>query len=466
MTYTGDSLIVSQGQATAAMIDACMAEYGRRLAASFAPDGQYQPPPAGLGAAFLAWCDAWEPTVNVDLAVGQCIHETAGWQSVWARQFNNPAGLGVTGQPGRGERFTTPDEGIECHIAHLLTYAVGDGPWKTSDRRYASTPVAWRGACPRIADLNGRWATPGTIYGQTIASVANALLETGDDVPGFEMPSDINGVPVRKAFIPAGNSNRPGTPATAEGRQWITVHETANLNSGANAEMHRRYTHAGGGASPGNEGVSFTFVVDDTEIVWLLPLEEKSWQASDGANGPGNSSASIETCVNADGNWTRTKEHLAQLVAFLATHAPGRSLERIAQHNKWARDHKNCPTRLRANNGAEWNALMNRVRDIAAGGTPERDAFLLDGNPHGSFGFRLGFKDWAVTVGTARNPADITAGALSITGWPLANEYACEGGAAQEAERVNLIYHAGNDPPWDIVVALKDAPLPPPKGDG
>jgi hypothetical protein len=189
MAYDGDSLIVSQGQATAAQIDAFMAARGKALAPQFAPDKKYQAPPSGLGADFIKRCQAWEHTVNHDLAVAQCVKETASWQAHWARNHNNPAGLGVTGVPGAGEKFDDFYAGVACHIAHLLTYAEGEGDWIASDRRYPYTPVRWRGTCPKIKDLNGKWAVPGPTYGQDIARIANDLLETEvpmqAEIPGF-----------------------------------------------------------------------------------------------------------------------------------------------------------------------------------------------------------------------------------------------------------------------------------------
>lgn len=274
----------------------------------------------------------------------------------------------------------------------------------------------------------------------------------------FEMPGSINGIPVRKSFIPATNSNRPGLPVTFEGARWITVHETGNPNRGANAEMHRRFVHNGGGAGPGNDGVSFTFVVDDAEIIWLVPLEERTWQASDGADGTGNSSTSIETCINADGDFAQACENVAQLIAWLAVNHPKKSIGRIAQHNTWARDKKNCPERMRANNGAGWNALLARVREIAAGG----DALYLtyaDGRcPHPIV---LGFRAWCEALGRVRSPGDMNAGILAVTGYPLEAEWRGKDGRTyQRFERLTLQWNPENQPPFDVVPLLCGTALP------
>jgi hypothetical protein len=175
-------------------------------------------------------------------------------------------------------------------------------------------------------------------------------------------------LPIRQAFIPAGNPNRPGAKLTAA-PLWITVHETGNANVGANAEMHRRFTHQGGGPNT----VSFHFVVDDREAVQLLPLDEIGWHASDGCNDRATDlgcfqSVAIETCVNGDGDWNRTFANLAELIAaiiggdariwFAGRHRTF-SPSRIAQHNKWAFDQKDCPQRIRAR--GLWDDLLAAV---------------------------------------------------------------------------------------------------------
>jgi hypothetical protein len=144
-------------------------------------------------------------------------------------------------------------------------------------------------------------------------------------------------VPIREATNWQG-PNRPGIPMTPLA---ICIHETANASVGANAEMHRRFVQSGGGAA----GVSFHWVVDDTEAIHLLTDTEVGWHAGDGANGPGNRSAiAIETCINADGDWARTRRNLTILVATLM-HRHGIPLAAIRQHNFYSG--KDCPRVMR-----------------------------------------------------------------------------------------------------------------------
>jgi hypothetical protein len=178
----------------------------------------------------------------------------------------------------------------------------------------------------------------------------------------------------RVSIIPPGLGNRPGSKLATNVQPYITVHETSNYNAGANAEMHRVFTHQGGGPSR----VSFHFVVDDHEAIQLLPLDEVSWHAGDGCDEyPDNvghddigcfASLAIETCVDAGSDWNKTKANLAELIAMIASGddrmawGDGRyksrmSIESIAQHNNWSG--KNCPLRIRGE--GSWGNLMDMV---------------------------------------------------------------------------------------------------------
>lgn len=184
----------------------------------------------------------------------------------------------------------------------------------------------------------------------------------------------------RISLIPATNVNRPGTGLDAAVGNYITVHETANTDPGADAAMHENFTHGGGGP----ETVSFHFVVDDHEAVQLLPLDEIGWHAGDGCDdypdGVGAddigcfASVAIETCVNSDGNWNQTLANLEELCAMIVKGdnridwGDGRiknkmSQDRIAQHNAWSG--KDCPHQIRAQ--GIWQAVLNGVaRDVGA----------------------------------------------------------------------------------------------------
>jgi hypothetical protein len=197
----------------------------------------------------------------------------------------------------------------------------------------------------------------------------------------------------RVSLIPQGNRNRPATKMATNVDPYITVHETSNYGAGNGAEMHRQFTHGGGGS----DSVSFHFVVDDGEAIQLLPLDEIGWHAGDGCDEyPDNvghddigcfASCGIETCVNSDGNWNITKHNLAELIAMIAAHderiawGDGRtkgsfSIDRIAQHNAWSG--KNCPLKMRGE--GSWQNLMLAVDKAYAdmvGVTPVQPEFAI-----------------------------------------------------------------------------------------
>lgn len=265
------------------------------------------------------------------------------------------------------------DQGVLAVVQHHATYIYGlEMYWPLPvqndilvDPRYGAVIQADKdGTIVKLGDYRGNWAVPGTKYPEMIAVIANTLGVQETEVP---MPNNkiILPYPLRVSHIPWNNPNRSRQKALASGIGYITVHETANTKVGADAEMHRQFTHNGGGA----ENVSFTYVIDDHEAIELVPRGEKSWQAGDGTNGPGNSSTSIEACVNQDGNWDKTRENLAYLIAWLIQNDSNLSFSRIVQHNQWSG--KNCPTRLRANGQAQWKELISRVGTLLSNPTPQ-----------------------------------------------------------------------------------------------
>lgn len=153
-------------------------------------------------------------------------------------------------------------------------------------------------------------------------------------------------------YIPQSRRNRPGYKLITE---YITIHDTANSNKGANAQTHAKYLK---GDSAANIPVSWHFSVDDKEVVQHLPLDEIAWHAGDGGNGPGNNkSIGIEICENSDGNRTNAEEKAAILTAMLLNQY-GLTIDKVVQHNHWSG--KNCPHILRARPGG-WEQFVQNV---------------------------------------------------------------------------------------------------------
>jgi Mannosyl-glycoprotein endo-beta-N-acetylglucosaminidase len=134
-------------------------------------------------------------------AIAQMCHETGHLTSFWSlRPQRNPAGIGVTGvwqneQPAnidgwayntqrnrweRGLSFASwAGEAIPAHLGRLLAYALTDqqaNPGQYNLIQYALSfrgiTNTNRGVATTWVGLNGRWAVPGTTYGQTILALA------------------------------------------------------------------------------------------------------------------------------------------------------------------------------------------------------------------------------------------------------------------------------------------------------
>ena len=81
-------------------------------------------------------------------------------------------------------RKPTPTQGVRAHLQHLRNYAdaastpdnlgapfeprIGYGPSQFSSFTY-------KGQAPTWVQLNGKWAVPGTTYGQTILQICNSM---------------------------------------------------------------------------------------------------------------------------------------------------------------------------------------------------------------------------------------------------------------------------------------------------
>lgn len=160
-------------------------------------------------------------------------------------------------------------------------------------------------------------------------------------------------VTIIEDFIPRGRHNRPGYRLTP---LYITIHDTANPNAGADAKAHARYLKGDIAASI---PASWHFTVDDSLIAQHLPLDENGWHAGDGKNGAGNrKSIGIEICENRDGIRTEAEKNAAWLTAKLLRDL-SLDLEQVKQHHYWSG--KNCPRVLRGRAGG-WNSFLEAVR--------------------------------------------------------------------------------------------------------
>lgn len=130
--------------------------------------------------------------VKGDIAFCQMAHET-GWLKFGGQvseSQNNFAGIGATNGGAKGAVFASIEDGVTAHIQHLYAYATPlDLP--TSERLIDPRfNLVKRGIAPNWTDLNGRWAVPGTTYGQSILKIYDAITDIKTDYPKWRAFGD------------------------------------------------------------------------------------------------------------------------------------------------------------------------------------------------------------------------------------------------------------------------------------
>ena len=116
------------------------------------------------------------------LVVAQMILETGNLTSFWSqRPRRNPAGIGVTGQPGEGVSFPSWQKAVRAHVGRLLAYALRVGQENDAQRRLIEEALTWRplparfrGVAPTLEKLSGRWAADRE-YADKIARIGNEI---------------------------------------------------------------------------------------------------------------------------------------------------------------------------------------------------------------------------------------------------------------------------------------------------
>ncbi|UAL48668.1 N-acetylmuramoyl-L-alanine amidase [Sutcliffiella horikoshii] len=130
-----------------------------------------------LGEYYIELGEAYN--IRGDVAFAQAIHETNYFRftGIVKPHQNNYAGIGATGGEVRGASFATPEEGVLAQIQHLYAYANRKPLPTTYPKVDPRFDLVTRGIAPGWIDLNGRWAVPGTQYGQLILKIYEKMLE-------------------------------------------------------------------------------------------------------------------------------------------------------------------------------------------------------------------------------------------------------------------------------------------------
>ena len=116
--------------------------------------------------------------IRGDIAFAQAMHETdyLRFTGTVRPEQNNFCGLGTTGPDNPGASFDTPREGVLAHLQHLFAYASTKplpDKYPLVDPRF---DLVKRGAATTWVGLNGKWAVPGTHYGQSILGLYEKMI--------------------------------------------------------------------------------------------------------------------------------------------------------------------------------------------------------------------------------------------------------------------------------------------------
>lgn len=150
-------------------------------------------------------------------------------------------------------------------------------------------------------------------------------------------------------------SSRTVTSKGTNTRRYITIHETGNTKSGANAQAHANLQTNGN-----SRAASWHWQVDDRQAIQSFPHSVICWHAGGGGN---SQSIGIEICVNSDGDFTKAVRNAAELVRKIMKDE-GIPLSNVVQHNKWSG--KNCPENIRKGaKGITWARFKSLVQNAS-----------------------------------------------------------------------------------------------------
>ncbi len=161
-------------------------------------------------------------------------------------------------------------------------------------------------------------------------------------------PTFVVDVPVHTDLILEHTSARPSTKRIIK---YIVIHETDNFEKGAGSWNHATYLKRNN-----QTATSWHYTVDDKEIYHHIPDDEIAHHAGDDE---GNAyGIGIELCVNSDGDFEKTFDNAAKLVAHLIK-AYKLNLDNLKTHHDFSG--KDCPhTILQKNRLTEFKRKVRK----------------------------------------------------------------------------------------------------------
>ncbi|MEY9976345.1 N-acetylmuramoyl-L-alanine amidase family protein [Lysinibacillus sp. RC79] len=166
-------------------------------------------------------------------------------------------------------------------------------------------------------------------------------------------------VVIRQKLVPEAQAKKV-TYGGINKKKKVVVHGTDNYRTGADADAHARLQYNGNSRS-----ASWHWSVDEKEAVQSFLHEWSCWAAG---NDKGNlEGIHVETCVNADGNYKKTLENTAALIAKILKDEK-LTIDDVVQHNHYSG--KNCPREIRSGN-VPWSDFLKMIQNAGTTQTPK-----------------------------------------------------------------------------------------------
>lgn len=164
------------------------------------------------------------------------------------------------------------------------------------------------------------------------------------------------GLTICEKIIPDGSKLKPNRKLKNGKVEWITIHNTPDINEAAGTNDAEQYARA---TFNGNmSGVSVHYYIDETGCWQILRENEMGYHAADGANGPGNStSLAIEIIMDGSGDAAdKGAEDRGAKLAAILLFRHGLGIDKLTTHNHWY-PKKYCPCYILPH----WSAFKAKV---------------------------------------------------------------------------------------------------------
>lgn len=448
-----DRDIHGTGTASPAAIRAAIVDRGRKLASRYAPGGVYREPPLGIQHDIIAEAlGGYGPAfvLDVDGFVTQINEETAGMQSAFWVERNNPGGIGaIDSDPNQAIRFLTPRAGLHAMASKLRNYRFGEGPWSADDPRADAVRArGWMGSCRTWRDLQGKWATSPT-YAQSLEAIWARLEQIIAEV-GMGTPYDsiIPGMVDLRGELQRNPAGGPKRRRNMDSVRGLVVHfngpdvgpdDRQHIINVAAYHCTKNFARPGDPPAIGDGIMYHVGVADDGQVYLLRDFEDVLWHCGNTEWNERSLSVYVPIGINQRATDLQRAALTRVVDGWRRYTQDGREL--VKGHQELSPT--NCPGSLMADFVLPYRAGSDAQPPVEDVPGAQPDPWRFD-NPFGTGFWVLNpFVDWIythggfMTVGYARDGAFIEDGKL-----------------VQYFQRYRLEWHPQNAPDSRVLGAL------------